>query len=161
ASWGFRGLKGPIAVTKPPEGATMTTACRSLAVLGVVGLATVVVLGPGSPSPAEAAERPAGPADDSSFAFSAIGAVLDANRGKSPTTGTELQQTLRKLGEFAQLPIPFSAVVHDSGLANPRVVITARDLAGRVGSTDATRPNLVGRLFLAANMERPAPGRPD
>jgi hypothetical protein len=105
--------------------------------------------------------------------YSAIGAVIRANSGNIPATGEELAKALLKLGDFSQLPIPFSAVALDSGLSHPRVVITQRpeymqrslqdptksqltvsktdrDL---LGNSPANQPNLVGRLFLAANME--------
>jgi hypothetical protein len=120
--------------------------------------------------------------DFSAFDHTAIGFLIAANRGKIPATGDELKLALDGLGDFAQLPIPFSAVALDSGLSHPRVVITQRpaffipqqvknspamqppapntpktsqapktpyDL---LGTASMNRPNLAGRLFLAANM---------
>lgn len=89
---------------------------------------------------------------------SAISAVIDANVGKVPATGAQLWQSLEKLDHFCQLPVAFSAVRLDSGLAHPRVIITPR--VDGLGRADATEPNLAGRLFLAANMERDANGDP-
>ena len=110
--------------------------------------------------------------DLSAFDYSAIGALLSANAGKVPDSGAELWNALEKLGEFVQLPIPFSAVALDSGLSHPRVVMaqqpafmpglarvtsTSRGVTPRIsydplGNASVNRPNLVGRLFLAANM---------
>lgn len=95
----------------------------------------------------------AGPGDDT-----AIAAVIAANGGKVPATGEELCKALAKLGRFAQLPIPFSAVHLESGIRNPRVVI-APHVAG-VSRADVTGPNIDGRLFLAANTEPSADGDP-
>lgn len=83
---------------------------------------------------------------------SAINAVIEANGGKPPTTGEQLWKVLGKCGSFAQLPIPFSAVRFDSGLSDPRVLIAPMSL--KLSETDANQPNLLGRLYLAANMER-------
>lgn len=91
-------------------------------------------------------------------ATSAIRAVIDANGGKIPATGAQLWQVLDKLDHFCQLPVAFSAVRLDSGLAHPRVVITPR--VDGLGRADVTESNLAGRLFLAANMEREANGDP-
>jgi hypothetical protein len=79
----------------------------------------------------------------------AIGAVIRANGGKVPATGAELRRALDALGDFAQLPVPFSAVALDSGLTWPRVVMT--QLPKSLADAPADRPNLVARLFLAAN----------
>jgi hypothetical protein len=81
-----------------------------------------------------------------------MAAVIDANRGKTPATGEELVAALRKVGEFHQLPIPFSAVRLTSGLVSPRVVL-APHVTGP-SRADATARNIDGRLYLAANMER-------
>src|SRR5262245_26529002 len=62
----------------------------------------------------------------SPYAHTAIGVVIDANAGKIPATGKELAEVLAKLGEFLQLPVPFSAVALHSGLTHPRVIITMR-----------------------------------
>jgi len=89
---------------------------------------------------------------------SAIYALLAVNDGKPPATGDQLWKSLVKIGNFAQLPIVFSAVKLDSTLSNPRVVIA--HLASRISAADANKPNLVGRLFLVANMEKPPKGDP-
>lgn len=102
----------------------------------------------------KAAPKQASMLDDAS----AITAVIKANGDKLPASGTQLQQTLDKLGEFVQLPIPFSAVALDSGLANPRVILAAR--VGPLDQAAVNKPNLDGRLYLAANMEKPAGGAP-
>ena len=105
------------------------------------------------------------------YAESAIGVVIEANDGRIPATGEELQLALLKLGDFAQLSIPFSAVALDSGLSHPRVVLAQRPAyfkqdqkSNKTKSTglrtanetlaaiSANKPNLEGRLFLAANM---------
>src|SRR4051812_19389826 len=64
---------------------------------------------------------PTGPGDDT-----AINAVIDANGGKVPASGERLVAALGKLGPFAQVSIPFSAVHLESGLRNPRVVLAPR-----------------------------------
>jgi hypothetical protein len=90
---------------------------------------------------------------------SAIGAVVRANGGRVPATGAELRHALDRLGDFAQLPVTFSAVALDSGLARPRVVLTPHP--GGLADAPPDRPNLVGRLFLAANTAPDArTGRP-
>lgn len=103
---------------------------------------------------AKAPPRPDTPLDEASALF----AVIAANGGKPPATGAQLQQALARLGDFAQLPVPFSAVALDSGLASPRVILAPR--VGPLDTAAANRPNLDGRLFLAANMEKPAAGDP-
>jgi hypothetical protein len=80
---------------------------------------------------------------------SAIGAVIRANGGRVPATGAELRRALDRLGDFAQLPVTFSAVALDSGLTRPRVVMTPHPKA--IADAPPDRLNLVGRLFLAAN----------
>jgi hypothetical protein len=104
----------------------------------------------------------------------AIYAVIEANGGKLPNSGQELVLALQKLGDFLQLPVPFSAVALESGLRHPRVLITQRPKAflpvgstssqsrtkstvvhsilGSTSNDTASQPNLEGRLFLAANM---------
>src|SRR5579872_431258 len=82
---------------------------------------------------------------------SAISALLALNHDKPPATGDELWKLLSKLGNFAQLPIVYSAVRLDSTLVSPRVVIA--HAAGQLSDVEANKPNLVGRLYLAANME--------
>ncbi len=180
----------------------MKTAQSRLAVLAAFVLAGVVTLVPAAPAvPAPPVKlRPANPdeereAPQSVFAGTAIGAVLEANGNEVPKNGEQMMKVLAEFGEFAQLPVTFSAVALHSGLANPRVVITQRPsqnqpaapgapakpglkpadpddapgginlpavLAGAFASAPTlatlsagklTRPNLEGRLFLAANME--------
>lgn len=146
----------------------MKTARPCLAGAAALALALVVAFAP-EPAPAIAAPGDFAPPrnHDSPYAHTAIGAVIDANDGKIPASGTELMQALDKvaLGGFARLPIPFSAVALDSGLTHPRVVITqfpeSRQALQGFGwgappvpsSSGANRPLLAGRLFLAANME--------
>jgi hypothetical protein len=134
----------------------MTRASRLLALLASA-LAVTVVFCPEAAGqvvyPPAVVPKAAPTLDDS-----AIGALIAANRGKPPATGEQLTKALAKLGKFAQLSIPFSAVRLDSGIANPRVVI-APVVAG-LGDVDVNRPNLTGRLFLAANMEPVEDGDP-
>ena len=128
-----------------------------LALLTAVALAAAALPGLTPPQPAAADEsRPRPAADAAALAGTAIGAVIEANDGKVPATGDELHRALRRLGKFAQLPVPFSAVALRSGLANPRVVITPQ--VEGVSSAAANRPNLDGRLFFAVNMARSAQG---
>ncbi|MBA4186480.1 MAG: hypothetical protein C0467_00535 [Planctomycetaceae bacterium] len=60
------------------------------------------------------------------FDHTAFGAVIKANSNRVPASGSELVQALQKLGDFAQLPVPFSAVNTSSGLTTPRVIIAPR-----------------------------------
>jgi hypothetical protein len=103
------------------------------------------------PQPAAAAKL-----TDAALPTSAIRAGLDANNGKPPGTGDELWKALEKVGKFAQLPVVFSSVRLDSGLSNPRVVITP--IMGGLGNAALDRPSTHGRLYLAANMEKGANG---
>ncbi len=66
------------------------------------------------------------PERDRTYENTALGAVIDANRGRVPASGVELVAALAKLGDFLQLVIPFSSVDPHSGLAHPRVVIALR-----------------------------------
>ena len=66
---------------------------------------------------ADAADAPT-PLDET-----ALGVVLRANCNEVPANGEEFMRVLRQVGDFAQLPVPFSAVAMSSGLTNPRVVI--------------------------------------
>lgn len=123
----------------------MNAAQRSL-VLPLVGIALLAV----------SLAVPSGHgADADPLAGSAIQAVLDANGGKVPASGVQLQQALQQCGEFVQLVVPFSAVALGSGLSNPRVLLTPRP--GAVAQGPANRPNLEGRLFLAVNLELTPP----
>src|SRR5579871_6863097 len=83
---------------------------------------------------------------------SAISALLAVNDSKPPATGEQLWKSLCKIGDFAQFPIVYSAVRLDSTLTNPRVVIAP--LPAKFMAAEADKPNLEGRLFLAANMEK-------
>src|SRR5262245_1383924 len=134
----------------------MTGACRGLAILTVSALALAVVLSPEAPGQVVYPSQSLPGASEPATAESAIAAVLAANGGKPPATGEQLAKALAKLGKFAQLSAPFSAVQLDSGVANPRVIL-AEAVTG-LGDAAVTRPNLAGRLFLAANMERNANG---
>lgn len=124
-----------------------------LGVLAAIAAAVgaVVWAGPdGRAAPEQPGPRPE--AKTASLDDTAIGAVIAANGGKPPRTGEELIKVLGRLGKFAQLPVVFSAVHLESGLNNPRVVIA--EVVKGLSDVDANRPNLAGRLFLAANMER-------
>ena len=111
----------------------MKTAYPCLAGLCALALAVVAIPAPGNELPARDLDSP--------HAHTAIGAVLDANGGNVPATGLQLAAALAKLGDFVQLPVAFSAVAPNSGIANPRVVLTVRpsshsvrDNRGVVGS---------------------------
>lgn len=125
-----------------------------------VGLALAVTLGGLLPAARDAAGQPASPpaapASSALPADTALAAVVRANGGRVPATGEQLWALLRRVGSFAQLPVPFSAVRLDSGLTTPRVVIAAHGPGP--DRTDANAPNFDGRLFLAAQMQRPAAG---
>lgn len=166
----------------------MKTAHVPLALAAFTALACAAVLVPNAPAafppqpvpPPEVEEKPA---PQSVYAGTAIGCVLEANDNEVPRNGEEMMRALAKLGEFAQLPVAFSAVDTHSGLTRPRVVITQKPsmtpplksvvkpqlglnelvLPDQVGpapaqlplsTTALTRPDLEGRLFLAANMEK-------
>jgi hypothetical protein len=158
----------------------MKTAYGRLAILTALALAGVAALvpdAPARPSPASA-EPSANPEQrvptKSVFDGTAIGLVLEANGNEVPKNGEQLMAALEKLGEFAQLPVTFSAVALHTGLSNPRVVLTPRPSLANPGPKGAdptaaapnfvpvvapvsaaapTKPNLEGRLFLAANTE--------
>lgn len=102
------------------------------------------------PAVTRAGDAPAA-APDPALAASTISTLVNANGGKPPATGKELVDALAQIGTFAQMPVVFSAVHLESGIANPRVVIAP--VRGPEGD-DRARPNVVGRLYLAANMER-------
>jgi hypothetical protein len=125
-------------------------AARALVLLAVPLTAAVALVAPvgagQAPSPA------APPAAPPTSAWSAISVVVQANGGRVPATGEQLAAALARIKKFAQLPVPFSAVRLESGLANPRVVITPA-VAG-LNPVAATFPNLDGRLFFAVNMDR-------
>ncbi|MBN9121668.1 MAG: hypothetical protein J0I06_21410 [Planctomycetes bacterium] len=155
-----------------------------LTAVALGGLAVLVPQAPATPADRPAPPAPVADtgetreAPQSIFAGTAIGVVLEANNNEVPRSGAEMMATLNKIGTFVQLPINFSAVALHSGLTNPRVVITHRPSMvglggrlpdGRVDPTDfapngpaltaiskgsLTKPNLEGRLYLAANMEK-------
>jgi hypothetical protein len=106
----------------------MKTARPCLAGLAALALAVTVTSVPAPVSGADQAPAEPQPKRDlnSLYAHTAIGAVIDANGGKVPATGAELVKVLAKLGDFVQLPVPFSAVALNSGLTHPRVIITMR-----------------------------------
>ena len=136
----------------------MTRASSSLSVLAVLALG--VVLGVHPDGPRRSLAREDDPADepkgmlrtDPALNGSTITALLDANGGKPPATGAELWKALAKVGEFAQLPIVFSAVRLNSGIGSPRVVIAP--VVKGLSEAGVTEPSLNGRLFLAANMTK-------
>ena len=125
---------------------------RGLAAAMVCGLGLLAILVPGQPSYGFPGSDGTLAATQSDLTSTAIGAIVAANGGKPPASGEQLWKTLGKLGKFAQLPVVFSAVRLDSGIGNPRVVITP--VIDGLSDADVTRPNFNGRLFLAANMER-------
>ena len=92
------------------------------------------------------------------YECTAIGEVIKANGDKVPRNGTELMKALARVGDFAQLPVPFSAVALDSGLTHPRVLIAPR--AGRAlgesGFEDSEEPALPKLPFGV----RPSRGQP-
>lgn len=160
---------------------TMHGRTAALAACALAGLAVLVPQAPATPAdpPARPAPLPPEPDDAPSvFAGTGIGAVLEANDNEVPKNGTEMMRALNKVGPFVQLPISFSAVALHSGISNPRVVIAPKPSMigtgellpdGRPDPSDfsptgpavaaaskgaLTRPNLEGRLYLAANMER-------
>jgi hypothetical protein len=167
----------------------MKSARSCLAALAALALVIAVATRP-APAREETKVVPVAPpprAGHSPYAHTALGALIEANRGKVPATGTELTAALAKLGNFAQLPITFSAVAMNSGLSHPRVVIATRQTAppqggscpsmgapqstgwgGTMRSIDAiplgtaptNKPYLHGRLFLAANTELNENGTP-
>ena len=165
-------------------------ASTSPAGLVLLALALAVVPAPASPAapltPAAATTSESAPRSAATVAklpdltHTAIGAVIEANDGKIPANGEELQKALAKIGNFPQLSFPFSAVALDSGMMHPRIVIAPELTAsievipftppgGWRGSTGKTgkpqivsvpiptgetnKQNLEGRLFLAANMD--------
>jgi len=116
-------------------------------------------------------------APQSVFAGTGIGFVLEANGNEVPKNGAQMMKALEKLGDFVQLPVAFSAVALHSGLVSPRVILTPRPSMTELPLADGkrdpadpapgsepalttlsrgalTRPNLVGRLYIAANMEK-------
>lgn len=106
-------------------------ACPCLA--GLVALAltltTAIIPAPVAAAPADPApplEPPLVRDLNSPYANTAIGAVIDANDGKVPANGEELAKAIAKLGDFVQLPVPFSAVALHSGLTHPRIIMTIR-----------------------------------
>lgn len=99
------------------------TACLAVAGAAVLGL-------PSRPAPAGEAAAPE-PRAVGTYDHTAFGAVIKANDNRVPASGAELVAALQKIGDFAQLPIPFSAVNSTSSLTTPRVVLAPRP-GGRV-----------------------------
>jgi cytochrome c553 len=138
---------------------------------------------PGDRAPPVAPPPPV-PAQLREYDHTALGALVRANGGRVPASGAELVAALRKLGPVSQLPVPFSAVAMTAGLANPRVVIAATDAPAAKKAAKPARPEargktppadeavalsaagvtqaggVAGRLFLAANLEPGADGKP-
>ncbi len=100
-------------------------ASACLAGLAALALAVTVVAAPLEQAPPPS-DTPRKRDLDSPYANTAIGAVIDTNGGHVPATSEELVKTLGKLGDFVQLPVPFSAVALHSGLKHPRVILTMR-----------------------------------
>jgi hypothetical protein len=154
-----------------------------------LALAVAAVPPPARAEPPAGMREPAPPphASLTPYAHTALGALIEANGGKVPATGTQLTAALAKLGDFAQLPVTFSAVALRSGLSHPRVVLAMRQTAPPaggscpdmgapppagwgsaaqaiaaipLGSAAANKPYLHGRLFLAANTEPDDRGAP-
>ncbi|MBM3983844.1 MAG: hypothetical protein FJ304_26970 [Planctomycetes bacterium] len=156
----------------------MTTARPCLASACALVLAVLLAALPAHAEPGPVWFAPPPREKPAPYAHTAIGAVIEANGGRFPATGTELAAALAKVGDFVQLPVSFSAVAPHSGLANPRVVITMRPasirqavptipsggwgggvpLGGVLGQRPTNKPYLEGRLFLAANTEPGADG---
>jgi len=135
----------------------MTRTSGGLSVLALLSLGVVLGVCPAGTGRGLAREDPADEPKgmlktDPALAGSTITALLDATGGKPPATGEELWKALTKVGEFAQLPIVFSAVRLDSGLDAPRVVIAP--VVKGLSEAGVTEPSLNGRLFLAANMTK-------
>jgi hypothetical protein len=154
------------------------------------GAAVLLPAAPAAPPRKGAPEARPGAGDrpppQSIFAGTAIGAVLEANGNEVPRSGEEMMRVLKSLGEFAQLPVTFSAVDLHTSLDRPRVVLAQRPSFARpaedgpqpdakpaapfgrfrvpglgdgpvqapISTGPLTKPNLEGRLFLAANFEQ-------
>jgi phage FluMu protein Com len=106
--------------------------------------------------------------------------------GKIPSSGEELTTALASVGQPAQLPVSFSAVALDSGLANPRVVLApgvgTKSRGGRslpegalsagwspataegpartssISQAEVNTPDFTGRLYFAVNTEHSESG---
>jgi hypothetical protein len=160
----------------------MPALSRSVLFVAPLACALAVLIGVKEPPRVAAEEAPPKPVSlGEAFECTAIGDVIRANNGQVPKNGTELVKALAKLGDFAQLPVPFSAVATDSGLTRPRVVIAPRPGRGLgaveeadpdapepkdgrpgvrpvpvqspISTAKVTQAHIEGRLFLAANME--------
>jgi hypothetical protein len=92
------------------------------------------------------------------FECTAIGEVIKANGGKVPRNGTELIKALARCGEFAQIPVPFSAVALDSGLTHPRVIIAPRPGRAHPGVEDEEAPANPPAGVNPPNVIKPVPG---
>jgi hypothetical protein len=159
----------------------MPALARGVVFAAPVACALAALLALKEPPRVAAQEPPTTPVSlGEAYDCTAIGDVIRANNGQVPGNGTELMKALAKLGDFAQLPVPFSAVALDSGLTKPRVVIAPRlgraiketeeDPEGKtpaagvpggrpqpanspISTAKVTQAHIEGRLFLAANME--------
>jgi hypothetical protein len=135
-----------------------------LCVIAVLTLGALLGVRPDANGRNPADDKPAAPRGDAAgvgstdltLTGSTVSALLDANGGKPPATGKQLWDALSKMGEFAQLPVVFSTVRLESGVGAPRVVIAP--VVNGLSNAGVTEPNLNGRLFLAANMERSSTG---
>jgi hypothetical protein len=158
----------------------MPASARTVLSITPLACAAAILIGVKEP-PRAGAEQPAPPVSlGEAFECTAISEVIRANDGRVPRSGTELVQALAKVGDFAQLPVPFSAVALDSGLLRPRVILAPRPGRGVPGAprpnglpafgdlplapppsplsaAKATQAHIEGRLFLAANMEGNTP----
>jgi hypothetical protein len=165
----------------------MTITSHRLALGAISALAVAVSLTPMPRSRATEQEpEPETTTTQSPFDATALGAVLRANGNEIPKSGEDLVRVLHQVGDFAQLPVPFSAVAMTSGLTHPRVILAPRikgdahpdnsgpmdppnaapthpSHSGKATTTPTIRPlsttalnqpNIEGRLFFAANMER-------
>ncbi|WP_439623091.1 hypothetical protein [Gemmata sp.] len=130
----------------------MTALTRTFAGTGCLALAGAALLGFPAVRPA-AADEGAAPAPRAvgTYDHTAFGAVIRANGNRVPASGAELVAALKKLGDVAQLPVPFSAVNSSSSLATPRVVIALRP---------GGRPADLGAAADGDEKDALVPGRP-
>ena len=135
----------------------MTTARGRLAVLAAFSLAGVVALVPTAPAVPPAPAPKAGiaavggdkrPAPQLIFAGMSIGVVLEANGNEVPKSGEQMMKVLDKLGDFAQLPVTFSAVDLQSGGAEEGLTVLqigreVNDLLPGFGGTEVGHADVV------------------
>jgi hypothetical protein len=131
----------------------MAALTRTFAGMACLALAGAAVLGFPAVRSVVADEVAVAPAARAvgTYDHTAFGAVIRANGNRVPASGAELITALKKLGDVAQLPVPFSAVNSSSGLATPRVVIAMRP-GGRSADLGAAADGDEKAL--------PVPGRP-